>query len=64
MTSAPMCSVVSADGLLQRLQVGVERDELDAVDAGLDHPVDGVDAAAADADDAQDGLAGHTGCGA
>ena len=39
--------------LLQRLQVGVDRDELDARDLGLDHAVDGVDAGAADADDAQ-----------
>ena len=44
--------------LLQRLQVGVDRDELDALDLGLDHPVDGVDAGAADADDAQDRRAG------
>ena len=35
----------------QRLGVGVDRDELDALQAGVDHAVDGVDAAAADADD-------------
>ena len=35
----------------QRLGVGVDRDELDSAQAELDHPVDGVDAAAADADD-------------
>ena len=35
----------------QRLRVGVHRDELDALQAGVDHPVDGVAAAAADADD-------------
>ena len=40
--------------LLQRLQVGVDRDELDALDLGLDHAVDGVDAGAADADHGQD----------
>ena len=37
---------------LQRLQIGVDRDELDALDVGLDHAVDGVDAGTADADDA------------
>ena len=47
--------------LLQRLQVGVDRDELDALDLGLDHAVDGVDAGAADADDAQDRRAGVRG---
>ena len=30
--------------LLQRLEVGVDGDELDALDLGLDHAVDGVDA--------------------
>ena len=35
----------------QRLRVGVDRDELDAAQAEVDHAVDGVDAAAADADD-------------
>ena len=44
---------------LQRLRVGVEREELDAGDLGLDHAVDGVHAAAADADDAQLRLAGR-----
>ena len=39
----------------QRLGVGVDRDELDALEADLDHPVDGVDAASADADDLDDG---------
>ena len=34
----------------QRLGVGVDGDELDALQPGVDHPVDGVDAAAADAD--------------
>ena len=33
----------------QRLRVGVDGDELDALQPGLDHPVHGVDAAAADA---------------
>ena len=36
---------------LQRLQIGVGDDELDALEAGLNHPVDGVPAAATDADD-------------
>ena len=35
----------------QRLRVGVDRDELDAAQAEVDHAVDGVHAAAADADD-------------
>ena len=39
----------------QRLGVGVDGDELDTLEALLDHPVDGVDAAAADADDLDDG---------
>ena len=56
-SSAPMWSVRSARRLLQRLQVGVDGEELDALDLGLDHAVDGVDAAAADADDADHGLA-------
>ena len=38
----------------QRLRVGVDRDELDALETDLDHPVDGVDATAADADDLDD----------
>jgi hypothetical protein len=36
---------------LQLLQVGVDGDELHLVDAGVDHPVDGVQARAADTDD-------------
>ena len=39
----------------QRLGVGVDRDELDPAQAELDHAVDGVDAAAADADDLDHG---------
>ena len=35
----------------QGLQVRVDGDEFHALDAGLDHPVDGVAAAASDADD-------------
>ena len=35
----------------QRLRVGVDGDELHALEADLDHAVDGVDATAADADD-------------
>ena len=38
----------------QRLRVGVDGDELDALETDVDHPVDGVDAAAADADDLDD----------
>jgi hypothetical protein len=39
----------------QRLRVGVDRDELDTLESDLDHPVDRVDAAAADAHDFDDG---------
>ena len=42
--------------LLERLEVGVDGDELDALDAGLDHAVDGVDAGAADAHHPEHGL--------
>ena len=35
----------------QLLQVGVDGDEVDLVDAGVDHPVDGVEPCAADTDD-------------
>ncbi len=38
----------------QRLRVGVDGDELDALEPDLDHAVDGVDTAAADADDLDD----------
>ena len=40
---------------LERLDVGVDGDELDLGDAGVDHPVDGVDPCAADADDLDHG---------
>ena len=43
-------SLTGAALRLQRLQVGVGDDELDAVESGLHHAVDGVAAAAADAD--------------
>ena len=39
----------------QRLRVGVDRDELDPAQSEFDHAVDGVDAAAADADDLDHG---------
>jgi hypothetical protein len=38
----------------ERLRVGVDCDELDALEADLDHPVDRVDTSAADADDLDD----------
>ena len=38
----------------QRLRVGVDGDELDPLQPGVDHAVDGVDAAAADADHLDD----------
>jgi hypothetical protein len=37
--------------LLQGLRVGVDRDELDGLDPLVDHPIEGVPAAAAHADD-------------
>ncbi|CAB5068046.1 unannotated protein [freshwater metagenome] len=39
----------------QRLRVGVHRDELDALQAGVDHSVDGVHATATDADHLDNG---------
>ena len=42
-------------GKQQRLGVGVDCNKLDALQAFLDHAVDGVDAAAADSDDADHG---------
>ena len=39
----------------QRLRVGVDGDELDTLEADLDHAVHGVDAATADADNLDDG---------
>ena len=45
-------------GERELLRVGVDREELDAADAGLDHPVDRVDAGATDADDADHGQVG------
>ena len=39
----------------QRLRIGVDADELDAGEARVDHPVDGVRAAATDADDLDHG---------
>ena len=38
-------------GHQERLRVGVDRDELDAAEPRLDHAVDRIRAAAADADD-------------
>ena len=49
-------------GHQQGLGVGVHRDELDALEADLDHPVDGVDAAATDADDLDHGQVVVRGC--
>ena len=53
----PMCTRGRRAGPLERLEVGVQRDELHALDLGLDHAVDGVHAGAAHAHHAQDGLA-------
>ena len=39
----------------QRLRVGVDGDELDTLQAGVDHAIDGVDTATADADHLDDG---------
>ena len=54
-SSRPTSSLTSASRHQQGLGVGVDRDELDPAQADLDHPVDRVDAAAADADDLDDG---------
>ena len=64
-TGQPVADVQGLVGgrQLQRLQVGVDGQELDALDLGLDHPVDRVDAGAADADDAQDRMAELRGAG-
>jgi hypothetical protein len=40
-------------GLLQRLQVGVDGEELNALDLSLDHPVDRIHPGSADTDDAE-----------
>ena len=39
----------------QRLRIGVDGDELHALQSGIDHPVDGVDTATADPHDLDDG---------
>src|SRR5690606_10133522 len=39
----------------QCLRIGVDRDELDAFESRLDHPVDSIDAAASDSNDFDDG---------
>ena len=46
--------LVGRVGLQERLRVGVDRDELHAHELGADHAVDGVAAAAAHADDADE----------
>ena len=46
---------MSASLMRKRLGVGVDGDELDAAKAELDHAVDGVDTATADADDLDHG---------
>ena len=45
-------------GLLERLQVGVDGEEFDPGNPGVDHAVDRVDAGAADADDSDHGSVG------
>ena len=52
---APIWSVTCASEDCSDCASVLNGDELDAGDPGLDHAVDGVDAAAADADDAQQG---------
>ncbi len=39
----------------ERLRIGVDGDELHALEADFDHAVDGIDAAAADSDNFDDG---------
>ena len=48
---SPSCTLIGRDALLERLHVGVGDDELHAGEAGPHHAVDGIAAAAADADD-------------
>ena len=43
---------------VEHLKVGVDGDEIDSLDPGLDHPVEGVAAPPADADDPDLGAAG------
>ncbi len=44
---------------LELLGIGVDGDEIDLCDPGVHHPVDGVDARAADPDDADHGQVGR-----
>ena len=55
MIDSPMWIFTGRVGELELLRVGVDRDEVDLRDAGVHHPVDGVDPGAADADDADHG---------
>ena len=52
----PIWTLTSDFDAGQRLGVGVDRDELDALEVLVDHAVDGVAAAAADADDLHPGV--------
>ena len=56
MTWLPMCSARLRGDCWSDCRSVLIGDELDALDLGLDHAVDRVDARAADAHDAQDGL--------
>ena len=42
-------------GHQQRLCIGVDGDEFDTADTGVDHAIDGIDTAAADTGDFDDG---------
>ena len=53
-SSWPMFSLMSASHIASAWRVGVRGDELDAAQACVDHAVDRVGAAAADADDLDD----------
>ena len=55
MSLSPIRTETGAERVDQHLRVGVYGDELDAVNARLDHAVDGVAPAAADADDLNSG---------
>ena len=50
-SSSPMWIFAGASESCELLHVGVDGDEVDLGDTGVDHPVDGVEPAAADADD-------------
>ena len=59
MSFFPIWTLTSDFDVRQRLGVGVDRDELDALEVLVDHAVDGVSAATADAHDFHAGVLGR-----